>query len=468
MVTLVNRAKVSTGTTGTGTLTLGAAADGYQTFGAAGVTDGQTVRYVIEDGANWEIGTGTYTASGTTLSRTVSESSNADAAINLSGTATVFITATAEDFGGAGLSASSISGSSQSVEFSSADIFVSSANTSSVSYSFSSANTVDRIDLLIDLLQVTPWSLDKAFYEGVSFFAGSEESSAAGIFFKPDGSKMYLIGTTADTVFQYSLSTAWDISTASYDSLSFSVATQETAPRVVSFSPDGTKMYTVGTGSDAIFEYSLSTAWDVSTASYGSVSLSVASEDSNPIGLFFKPDGLKMYMTGGLNRRLYQYSLSTAWEISTASYDNVSTLFIVPVEILSTQNLPPNESFFKDDGTKLYVISLTNDSVYQFGLSTAWDLSTVSYDNVSFSVTNQESNPNNLFFGKSGEKMYTFGGQNDTVYQYDTFGHADLTFPSSLQFNEIPKKSGTKTALTIVTTDSGSSYQVVSAEGEIS
>jgi hypothetical protein len=97
MVTLVNRAKVSTSTTGTGTITLGAAESGYQTFADAGVTDGDVVRYVIEDGNNWEIGTGTYTASGTTLSRTVSESSNSDAAISLSGSAVVYVSATRTD-----------------------------------------------------------------------------------------------------------------------------------------------------------------------------------------------------------------------------------------------------------------------------------------------------------------------------------------------------------------------------------
>jgi len=97
MVTLVNRAKMSTSTTGTGTITLGSAESGYQSFADAGVSDGDVVRYVIEDGDDWEIGSGTYTATGTTLSRTVDESSNSDAALNLTGSAVVFITAAAED-----------------------------------------------------------------------------------------------------------------------------------------------------------------------------------------------------------------------------------------------------------------------------------------------------------------------------------------------------------------------------------
>ena len=97
MVKLVNRAKVATATTGTGTITLGASKSGYQTYADAGVVDTDVVRYVIEDGADWEIGLGTYTASGTTLSRTVSESSNAGAALNLSGGAAVYITAISQD-----------------------------------------------------------------------------------------------------------------------------------------------------------------------------------------------------------------------------------------------------------------------------------------------------------------------------------------------------------------------------------
>ena len=98
MVKLVNRAKVTTATTGAGTLTLGPAVDGFQSFAAAGVTNGDTVRYVIEDGDAWEIGVGTFNAAAQTLTRSPSQSSSGGSTVSLGGSAVVYVTATAEDF----------------------------------------------------------------------------------------------------------------------------------------------------------------------------------------------------------------------------------------------------------------------------------------------------------------------------------------------------------------------------------
>lgn len=97
MASLYNLARVSTATTGTGTITLGSAISGFLTFALAGVSNGETVAYGISDGANSEVGTGVYTTAGTTLTRSVTTSTNSNAAINLSGTAQVYILARAQD-----------------------------------------------------------------------------------------------------------------------------------------------------------------------------------------------------------------------------------------------------------------------------------------------------------------------------------------------------------------------------------
>ena len=98
MSKLYNLARMTTATAGTGTITLGAAASGYLTFGLAGVADGDVVTYGIKDGANSEIGYGKYTSSGTTLTRNVLKSTNSNSAISLSGSAEVYVTAGSADF----------------------------------------------------------------------------------------------------------------------------------------------------------------------------------------------------------------------------------------------------------------------------------------------------------------------------------------------------------------------------------
>jgi len=93
---LKDRVKETTTTTGTGTYTLAGAVTGFEAF--SGVGDGNTTYYACTDGTDFEVGIGTYTASGTTLARTtILQSSNSDAAVNWSaGSKTIFITQPAE------------------------------------------------------------------------------------------------------------------------------------------------------------------------------------------------------------------------------------------------------------------------------------------------------------------------------------------------------------------------------------
>jgi len=438
MVTLVNRAKVATATTGTGTITLGAAESGYQTFADGGVTDGDVVRYVIEDG--------TYTASGTTLSRTVSESSNSGSAITLSGSANVYISAVADDFGDAlGTVATN------DLDLSTGNFFEVTANNQTLT--FSSAPAVKDFKIkLTGAGAVAGWSLSNASYDNVSLSVNAQTTTPSGLFFKPDGAKMYLVGEADAEVHEYDLSTAWDISSASYLQ-NFSVSTQENASRGLFFKPDGTKMYLSGTGNDSLYEYDLSTAWDISTASYLQ-GFSIAAQETNVFDIFFKADGASLYIVGAAGDEVNQFTLGTAWDISTASY--VRTFSLAPM-------VAPVGLFFRDDGTEMYISEVVGDLIYKYTLSTPWNISTASQD-ITFSIASQDSIPNSIFFKPDGTKMYMAGNQNDSVYQYSTSTQtaATITYPASVKFpgGTAPTAPGVGDVDTIgiYTVDGGTTY----------
>ena len=259
----------------------------------------------------------------------------------------------------------------------------------------------------------TPYDIENAAYDSKSFSVSSQAATPEGLFLKPDGTKLYVCSNNSDAVFQYTLSTAWDISTASYNSVTISVGSVVVSPAGITFSADGTKMYLVDAYNEKVFQYTLSTAWDLSTASYANLFISIASQNIQSVEVLLNNNGTKMYMAGSAGNSIYQYALSTAYNISTASYESKSFSFASQEGLLSGVT-------FNADGTKMFAIGTTNDSVYAYTLSTAFDVSTASYDSVSFSVASQELTPRGIVFKTDGSKLYVLGDTADTVFQYTT------------------------------------------------
>ena len=129
-----------------------------------------------------------------------------------------------------------------------------------------------------------------------------------------------MLGQSDDNVDEYALSTGFALSTASFTD-SFDVSTQEGAPYGLAFNNEGTKMYVVGWNGDDVNEYTLTTGFDVSTASYSQNFSTEGTGRSNPSAVQFNADGTFMYtIQGDTNPRIQEYALTTAFDISTASY----------------------------------------------------------------------------------------------------------------------------------------------------
>jgi hypothetical protein len=255
------------------------------------------------------------------------------------------------------------------------------------------------------------WTVDlsNVSYDSVSFSVASQETGLyGGPEFSADGTKMYINGYINDSTFQYTLSTAFDLSTASYDSVSFG-GQGEGALTGVRFSTDGTKMYFLGYISDRTYEINLSTAWDLSTASYNSVNYAHGGGGSAQ-GLFFGAEGTKLYIVDVSADDVREHTLSTAWDLSTASYlQNFS---------VSSQTLVPRGICFNPEGTQMLIQSQTG--VISYTLSTAWDVTSASYDSINTAVLTQQNGSGGITFNADGSKMYLSADNTDAIHQYST------------------------------------------------
>ena len=254
------------------------------------------------------------------------------------------------------------------------------------------------------------WDVGNSTYTRL-FSVSSQDTTPTGVWFKPDGRKMYVAGSTGEDVIQYDLTTAWNVSTASYVA-EYDVSAQTTSISGLVFSPDGTKLIISGSDNDAAYAYALSTAWDISTTTYTNDSYSFVtanSINSNPNDIYISSDGYKLYNCEYTNNRVFEFDFSTAWDLTTLSYNQ-------NYDIGSRESGSTGLSF-KEDGTKMYVLGFGSDAVNQFALSTAWDVSTASYEK-NYSVLSQNSTATGLHFRPDGGAFYVTDNSADKVTQY--------------------------------------------------
>jgi len=255
------------------------------------------------------------------------------------------------------------------------------------------------------------FDLSSLSYSENNFDVSNEENTPLTVSIKPDGTKFYVAGEQNATIYQYSMDTPFDISSGNYDEKSFDVSDETDEPAQIAFKSDGLKFAIIGKDNATIYQYSMSGAWDISTASYATKSFDVSDEENTAQGLAVSDDGTKFYVCGGQNDTIYQYSMDE-WDFTTGEYAEKSL-------DVSDESTNPQDLRIQEDGLKIYILSVTpSDYVFQYNLGSAFDVSTGEYAEVSLNVGGQESAPLGLAISESDNKLYIVGAANDTVYEY--------------------------------------------------
>ncbi len=240
-----------------------------------------------------------------------------------------------------------------------------------------------------------------------------------GLTFNNDGTKMYTLrsGGTTDAVIEHILTTAYDISTATVNNtkvVHVSGGNNSHVPTQVVFNNDGTKMFIVNhAGRKTVDYWSLSTAFDVSTATFdGAYSLVGKEQRANSIA--FNNDGTRMFIAGVGNDsqvRIHEFSLDTAFDLSSG------------VTQLNTEDLISFHNHidgvtFNYDGTKMYTINGTEDLMSQFKLTTPYDVSTLSLEGT-YDVSSLTNNSREVVFSNDGSKMFILDDLDNKIHEFN-------------------------------------------------
>ena len=171
---------------------------------------------------------------------------------------------------------------------------------------------------------------------------------------------MFVTGHNGDDVNEYKLTTGFDISTATFVD-SFDTESEDNDSRDVKFNQNGTKMFVLGKQNDRVCEYTLSIGFDVSST-VTLVDCASVSEEGQPDELEFSPDGTKMFVVGESGDDINEYTLSTAFDVSTATLVNS---YAIPD---SVENKPQGLTF-SSDGSKMFLLGRENNKVYEYTLT---------------------------------------------------------------------------------------------------
>jgi len=191
-----------------------------------------------------------------------------------------------------------------------------------------------------------------------------------------DGSKLYMADDTSNAVYQYSLAIPFQVYTATSDGISFDVSAKETGIRAIDIMDDGKTFYIYGTGSDSVHQYEMGTILDVSTSVFvGTINVSAQGDGYGDMKV--KNNGTKMYHSGS-GTKIWQYTMSVAYDITTATYDGTS--------LSMTDNAQGFDISL--DGTQLIYETNANSTVDSFTLNTPFDVTSAVYNN-SFSCLGQ-------------------------------------------------------------------------------